>query len=146
MAEVPTKKPKALETAIVIDVPFYDVDAMHVVWHGNYVKYLEVARCALMDTLDFNYAQMEQSGYIWPIVDMRIKYIGSALFTQKIKVLATIGEYENRIKIEYVITDTETGNVLTKAYTVQVALSTASKEMLYSTPNVMLEKLGVAND
>lgn len=146
MAEIPTKKTKALETAIVIDVPFYDVDAMHVVWHGNYVKYLEVARCALMDTLDFNYAQMEQSGYIWPIVDMRIKYIGSALFTQKIKVLATIVEYENRIKIEYVITDIETGKVLTKAYTVQVALSTTSKEMLYSTPNVMLEKLGVAND
>ena len=26
-------------------VPFFDVDTMHVVWHGHYVKYLEVARC-----------------------------------------------------------------------------------------------------
>ncbi|MGN6981510.1 acyl-CoA thioesterase, partial [Neisseria sp. P0009.S007] len=28
------------------EVPFFDVDAMHIVWHGNYVKYLETARCA----------------------------------------------------------------------------------------------------
>ena len=29
-------------------VPFFDVDTMHVVWHGHYIKYLEVARCALL--------------------------------------------------------------------------------------------------
>ena len=34
-----------------IVVPFFDVDSMHIVWHGHYVKYLEVARCALLDRL-----------------------------------------------------------------------------------------------
>ncbi|MGH8486657.1 MAG: acyl-CoA thioesterase, partial [Pseudomonas sp.] len=36
-------------------VPFFDVDSMLVVWHGHYVKYLEVARCALLDRLEHNY-------------------------------------------------------------------------------------------
>ena len=29
-----------------VTVPFFDVDSMNVVWHGHYVKYLEIARCA----------------------------------------------------------------------------------------------------
>ena len=31
-----------------IEVPFYDIDPMDIVWHGNYIKYFEVARCALL--------------------------------------------------------------------------------------------------
>ena len=32
-----------------IEVPFFDCDSMHIIWHGHYVKYLEVARCELLD-------------------------------------------------------------------------------------------------
>ena len=38
-----------------IDVPFYDLDPMNVVWHGNYVKYLEVARCDLLSKIGYTY-------------------------------------------------------------------------------------------
>ena len=38
-----------LHTDTEILVPFFDVDTMNVVWHGHYIKYLEVARCALLD-------------------------------------------------------------------------------------------------
>jgi acyl-CoA thioester hydrolase len=48
-------------------VPFFDVDTMHVVWHGHYVKYLEVARCALLDKIGHNYTAMVDSGYAWPV-------------------------------------------------------------------------------
>ena len=30
--------------AYALRVPFYDVDSMRVVYHGNYIKYLEEAR------------------------------------------------------------------------------------------------------
>ncbi|WP_258031844.1 acyl-CoA thioesterase [Campylobacter concisus] len=36
-------------------VAFFDVDSMEVMWHGNYVKYLEMARCELLDKLGYNY-------------------------------------------------------------------------------------------
>lgn len=34
-----------MNTEIKIKVPFYDLDPMNIVWHGNYVKYMEEARC-----------------------------------------------------------------------------------------------------
>ena len=52
-------------------VPFFDVDSMLVVWHGHYVKYLEVARCALLDHLEHNYLQMQASGFAWPVIDLQ---------------------------------------------------------------------------
>ena len=102
---------------VIIDVPFFDVDAMQVVWHGHYVKYLEVARCELLRSFNYDYTDMSESGYMWPIVDLQIKYVGSALFARKIRVVATLKEWENRLKINYLITDVETGKKLTKAST-----------------------------
>ncbi|MGB1199947.1 MAG: acyl-CoA thioesterase [Cognaticolwellia aestuarii] len=130
-----------LSAEAVIEIPFHDCDPMQVVWHGNYARYLEVARCELLRKIDYDYLQMSESGYMWPIVDMRIKYVGSALFMQKIHVKATLKEYESRIKIDYLITDADSGAKLTKATTVQVAVDLASKEMLFESPQVLLDKL-----
>lgn len=138
---MPTKVIRSLTTAM--EVPFFDVDAMHIVWHGHYVKYLEVARCALLDTFDYNYLQMRDSGYMWPIVDMRLKYVAPAKFFRHITVRADLVEIENRMKIEYRIEDKETGELLTKAHTVQVAVCIESQEMLFESPDIVFEKLGI---
>lgn len=131
-------------SSTIIEVPFFDVDAMNIVWHGHYVKYLEVARCDLLAEIDYNYLQMQASGYLWPIVDMRIKYVGSAKFFRKIEVKADLVEIENRMKINYRIYDVETGDVLTKAHTVQVAVEINSGEMQFESPPVVFEKLGIS--
>ena len=136
---------KALPSAsVTLEVPFFDVDAMNVVWHGHYVKYLEVARCELLRSFSYDYPDMKESGYLWPIVDMRIKYVGSAKFARKIEVQATLKEYENRLKIDYLITDAQSGEKLTKASTIQVAVCIESNEMQFASPPVLLQKLGQA--
>lgn len=127
---------------VIIDVPFFDVDAMQVVWHGHYVKYLEVARCELLRSFNYDYNEMSESGYMWPIVDMSIKYVGSALFARKINVCATLKEWENRLRIDYLITDIETGKKLTKASTTQVALDINTRQMCFESPAILFEKLG----
>lgn len=127
---------------VIIDVPFFDVDAMQVVWHGHYVKYLEVARCELLRSFNYDYNEMSESGYMWPIVDMSIKYVGSALFARKINVRATLKEWENRLRIDYLITDIETGKKLTKASTTQVALDINTRQMCFESPAILFEKLG----
>ncbi len=124
-----------------IDIQFYDVDAMRIVWHGNYVKYMEDARCQLLRVFDYDYNDMEDSGYLWPIVDMRLKYVKSAQFGDKIRVEATLVEYETRLKISYRIFNAQTNEVLTKAYTVQVAVDMKSNEMQFESPEVLLKKL-----
>jgi len=136
---------KCLSTEIEVKVPFYDLDPMKVVWHGNYVKYFEKVRCELLEQLDYNYQQMEDSGYMWPVVDMRLKYVNFATFGQLLKCRATIKEYENRLKIEYLITCSETGKRLTKGYTVQVAVAIENKELQLVSPPILLRKLGVSD-
>jgi acyl-CoA thioester hydrolase len=121
---------------------FHDLDPMAVVWHGNYIKYLEIARCALLQTIDYDYPQMKDSGYLWPIVDLRAKYVRSIRHGQRVRVSARIVEWENRLKIDYRITDAESGEVLHKAHTIQVAVDVNTGELQYVSPPVLLERLG----
>lgn len=122
-----------------VQVPFFDIDTMQVVWHGHYVKYLEVARCALLDKLGHNYTHMLESGYAWPVIDLQLRYVRGAVFGQRINVRASLVEWENRLKIDYLITDVETGERLTRASTVQVAVDVNSREMQLASPRVFVE-------
>lgn len=126
-----------------LTVQFFDLDPMQIVWHGNYVKYLEVARCAVLDSIGYNYEQMKESGYAWPIIDMNVRYIGSAKFAQRLLLRADIVEWENRLKIDYLVSDAETGKRLTRASTTQVAVDISNGEMCFVSPTVLFEKLGV---
>ena len=137
------KKIPDLSHEIELAPAFHDLDPMNVVWHGNYPKYLEIARCALLAKFNYDYPAMRDSGYAWPVVDMRLKYVRSAEFNQKLIVRAEIVEWENRLKIEFVIRDAATGAVLNKAYTIQVAVDMAKGEMLYVCPSILWERLGV---
>ena len=142
-AATPTVRNEALSIEISLAPAFHDCDPMHVVWHGHYFKYFEIARCALLQRHNYDYPQMSESGYVYPIVDARVKYIRSAHFAQPLRVLACIVEWENRLKIEYEIRDAASSEVLTRAHTIQVAVQMASGEMLYVCPQVLWDRLGV---
>ena len=140
---MPTDLRDDLAIEIRLSPAFHDCDAMQVVWHGHYFKYLEIARCALLQRFDYDYPQMQASGYLWPVVDARVKYIRPLLYAQALEVSAKITEYENRLRIDYEIRDAGTGQVLTRAHTIQVAVLAASGELQYVCPPVLWEKLGV---
>jgi acyl-CoA thioester hydrolase len=125
-------------------IEFFDLDPMEIVWHGRYVKYLEMVRGVLLDRIDYNYPQMKASGYVWPVIDMHLRYIAPAIFGQRIKLRAEILEWENRLKIDYLITDAPSGRRLTRASTTQVAVEIATREMCFVSPPVLLERMGVA--
>lgn len=126
-----------------ITVSFHDCDPMGVVWHGNYFRYFEVAREALLAKFNYGYRQMEASGYVWPVVDTRVKYRGTLSFEQRIRVQATIEEFENRLRIAYQIFDSVSGKRTTSGYTIQVAVSIESKEISFVSPAILFERLGV---
>ncbi|WLI12209.1 MULTISPECIES: thioesterase family protein [Pseudomonas] len=128
-----------LHTDTEILVPFFDVDTMNVVWHGHYVKYLEVARCALLDRIGHNYDAMVASGYAWPVIDLQLRYVRGAVFGQKLNVRASLVEWENRLKINYLISDLATGERFTRAVSVQVAVDMSSREMQLASPKVFTD-------
>lgn len=129
----------ATDTSITI--AFYDLDPMGIVWHGNYAKYFEIARSNLLEKIGYNYVQMQDSGYLFPIVDMQIKYVRPLRLAQEFIVTARIIEYQNRLKIDYKIRDKNSGEILTKATTIQVALKNDSGELCLECPAELVEKV-----
>jgi acyl-CoA thioester hydrolase len=125
-------------------VQFFDLDPMEIVWHGHYVKYLEIVRGVLLDSIDYNYAAMKASGYVWPVIDMQLRYIAPAAYGQRLRLRAEIVEWENRLKIAYLISNAVTGRRLSRATTTQVAVDVATQEMCFVSPAVLFEKLGVS--
>ncbi|BDT59726.1 thioesterase [Massilia varians] len=137
------KTPSRWWAEVELQVQFFDLDPMQIVWHGNYVKYLEVARCALLDKIGYNYQEMRDSGYMWPIIEMNLRYAGPAAFGQRLLLRAEIVEWENRLRIDYLILDAASGKRLNKASTTQVAVDLKTGEMCFASPAILFEKLAV---
>ena len=124
-----------------VEVPFHDVDAMNVCWHGHYLKYFALGRTALLRTFDYDYPAMQASGYLWPIVEVHLKYVRPAAYGQVLEVRTELLEFENRLKIAYEIVDVATQERMTKGYTIQVAVCAATRELQFVSPPVVFEKL-----
>lgn len=130
-----------MKADVEIQVPFHDVDGMHVVWHGHYYKYFEVARTKLLQSIDYDVHEMKASGYSWPIVETNCKYVRPIVYDQLIQVSAKIQEYENRLKIIYRISDAKTDEKLATGHTTQVAVDMKNNEMCFVSPKILLKKV-----
>ncbi len=131
-----------IRAEVELTVPFHDVDMLGIAWHGHYCKYLEIARCAMLDKIDYNYMVMKDTGYVWPIVDLQLRFVRPAKFGQRIRVAAELVEWEYRMKIKYLIADVETGEQLAKGHSIQAAVDATTGEMSYASPAVFLQRLG----
>jgi len=140
------RKRGILSAAVEIRVPFYDVDSIHVVWHGHYMKYLEQARCALLDQLGYNYDAMHASRIVWPVIEASLRYVQPARFGQRLRVRAELVEWQHRLKVNYLIVDAETGTRLTRATTVQVAVDLQTREMLWQSPPELMQAVQRAQE
>ena len=127
-----------LSEEVVLEVPFHDVDMMGVAWHGHYLKYLEIARTAMMRKVGLDYAQLKDTGYMWPVVECHLKYIRPLRYGMRVRVKATLVECENRVKIAYLLTDDATGERLNKAWTVQLAVKADTGELAFELPPSVL--------
>lgn len=132
---------KKIKTIYKTQIEFYDLDPMNVVWHGNYIKYLEAARCDMLDQIGYTYIDMKNDGCAYPIAKMDLKYIKPLQFQQKINVVCTIETIEPSLEIKYIIEDAETNEVLFKAKSMQIRVDISTRESLYTAPQKFLEKI-----
>jgi acyl-CoA thioester hydrolase len=133
---------KAIVSASVEATPqFYDLDPMNIVWHGHYPRFLELGRVAVMARIGYSYNEMVESGFAWPIIDLRMRYARPMRLGRTVQITAGIVEWENTLRVTYAIRDVESGARVMRASTSQVALRIGGNEMLWITPPVLREKL-----
>jgi len=130
-----------ISAEIEFNVEFYDVDSMQIVWHGNYIKYFEKARCALLDKIGYNYNHMRESGWIFPLTSVSVKYINSLQFLERVRARAILTEYENCLKIKYELYNAETGQLCTKGESTQMAVEIASGESFMVCPEIFISRV-----
>lgn len=138
---------KEITTNFNMTVPFYDLDPMNIVWHGNYVKYIEEARCDFFKKLNYDYMAMYKDGIMYPIAKMDFKFIKSAYFGQEITIKTTLKELEPAIIFKYTLTDSSTGEKICTANTMQIAIDIKTKETILNAPQNLITRIeGYTND
>ena len=134
-------KQSTLSASFEMQVPFFDVDSYRIVWHGNYPKYFEIARCKLLDMIEYPYSVMEESGYFFPVIDLKTKYIKPLIFEQNVKVTAELKAWKNKLIIDYLIQDIDSNEIVTKAQTTQVAVLMPEKITQFQSPQLLIDNV-----
>jgi acyl-CoA thioester hydrolase len=132
---------KELSAQVECAVEFYDVDSMEVVWHGNYVKYFEKARCALLDRIGCGYLVMKAAGYAFPVTDISLKFIKPLRFGERVRIKAVLDEYENRLRIKYELSRPDTGEITTRGMSTQMAYNIAAQDSCFVCPRFFTDKV-----
>lgn len=66
-----------------IEIRYAETDQMGVVYHSNYLVWLELGRTKLIQELGFSYIEMEQEGIISPVLDLQISYRKAMRYGEK---------------------------------------------------------------
>jgi acyl-CoA thioester hydrolase len=125
----------SVSTNVTLKVPYYDVDLMQVVWHGNYLKYFEVARQALFREYGVDLKRyMEDIRYVFPIVRSTIKHIWPLRFDDEFICTVVLKEARVRIVLDFEIKLISDGRLCAKGWTEQVAVLLPEMKMVFQIP------------
>ena len=72
------------------EINYYETDKMQVVHHSNYIRYLEECRMDFMRQIGFDYAKMEQSGIMVPVLSVSCNYKNPARFGETICIVPKV--------------------------------------------------------
>ncbi len=129
-----------------VKVSFEDLDPMNVVWHGNYIRYMEQARCDMLEKLNYNYNDMKSDGIAYPIAKMNIKYIKPAEFMDILTIKSDLISIDPTLDIKYYIFNKKTGDKIFEATTMQIRIDINTKETVYSPPVKFLQAIKEVNN
>ena len=94
-------------------INYYETDRMGVVHHSNYIRFLEEARCSMMDAYGISYAELEKRGLMIPVLGVNINFKHHVTFNDIIIIKPFVKEFNGvRLTIGYDVTDKATGNVV----------------------------------
>ncbi len=113
---------------------------MGVVYHGNYLQFLEIGRVEWLRALGISYKSMEENGIMLPVISLQINYRKSAVYDDLITVVTKLKKIPTvKIEFDYEIYN-EKGEQLIEANTVLAFLDIHTKKPMRC-PEYLLTKL-----
>jgi len=77
-----------------IEVRYAETDQMGVVYHTNYLVWMEIGRTAFIEGLGFNYVELEKAGYLSPVLDIQATYKTPVRYGEKATINTWVEEYD----------------------------------------------------
>jgi len=128
---------------VEISVPFFDLDPMQIVWHGNYLNYFELARAGLFEHYGVDlYSYYNRERIIFPIIRTSTKHILPLKHRDRVICKATLVDANIKLVVDFEIRKAADGSVCTRGRTEQVAVKTPEMETLFSIPQDIRQLLG----
>ncbi len=135
--------PEKKSFEVEISVPFFDLDPMQIVWHGNYLNYFELARAALFEHYGVDlYSYYNRERIIFPIIRTSTKHILPLKHRDRVICKATLIDANIKLTVDFEIRKAADGSVCTRGRTEQVAVKTPEMETLFSIPEDIRQLLG----
>lgn len=108
---------------------FYsDTDAYGVVWHGSYLRWLEMGRVGVCEMLGHNLIDLKEKDIVLPVVNLNVKYKMSAKLNDVVVTETEISEFNRfTVKFKQIIRSKETGKVCIDAEVSVVAIDNNGK-------------------
>jgi acyl-CoA thioester hydrolase len=98
-------------------VRYAETDAMGIAHHSSYVVWMEAGRTEFMRAFGFTYRQLEEMGVLLPVLEINVRYRGSASYDDELRITTWTEELtRTRVKLAYRIERVAGNLLLTEAY------------------------------
>jgi acyl-CoA thioester hydrolase len=100
---------------------------MGVVYHANYLVWMEVARTDLIREHGVSYASLEKDGYGLAVAELGIRYRAAARYDDEVDVCAILTEVRSRsLRFDYEVKRVSDATLLATAFTALVSVAPAT--------------------
>lgn len=103
---------------------YVDTDRSQVVYHANYLRYFELGRASLMREARYPYKQIEESGYVYPVIKTELNFYSPLYYDDLIAIHTRPTTLEMvKVQFDYLITRADNGEIVCTGYTRHCAVN-----------------------
>ena len=126
--------------SIEFEVPFHDVDALQIVWHGHYLKYLEHARTALLRSVGLDVEPIVSAGFAMMVAEVRCRHTAPLRYGDRVRVSAWCASIDHRVRLRYEVRNLTTQRRAARAST-DLVTTDLDGTIQYRTPEFIADAL-----
>lgn len=108
---------------------FYsDTDAYGVVWHGSYLRWLEMGRVLYCEQLGLDLISLKENDIVIPVTNLNVRYKASAKLNDKLIIKTKVSKITPlSMTFEQIITNASTNQTYIQAYVDVVVINNSGK-------------------
>ncbi|MHB8418417.1 MAG: acyl-CoA thioesterase [Myxococcales bacterium] len=123
-----------------LEVPFYDVDSFQIVWHGNYYKYAEIGRTALLRSRGLDMVELKRTGHGTVVIETSCRHSYPLRYGDRFRVRSWFEDVEHRVNIGFEILNLTSDRRAAHGHAI-LASTDAEGRLLLVTPEALVQRL-----